>query len=83
MTPDELRGLLLEEIANIAPEAEVSSCDPDADLREAFDLDSMDFLNLVTALHKRLGIDIPEPDYARLSSVNAAVGYLLGRQGAA
>ncbi len=81
MTEAELKDLLLAEIGNIAPEADPAAIDPNGDLREAFDLDSMDFLNLVTALHKRLGIDIPETDYARLSSLNAAIAYLALRQG--
>jgi len=76
---DDIRKTLAEEIVNIAPEADVPAADPDADLRESFDLDSMDFLNLIIALHKRLGIDIPEADYARLSSLNAAIAYLAER----
>ena len=79
MKSDELKKVLLEEIANIAPETEGAPVDPDANLREVFDLDSMDFLNLVTAIHKRLGVDIPEADYARLSSLNAASAYLATR----
>ena len=37
--------------------------DPSADLREALDIDSMDFLNFITAMHRRLGIDVPEIDF--------------------
>ncbi len=79
MKIDELKKVLLDEIANIAPETEGAPVDPDANLREVFDLDSMDFLNLVTAIHKRLGVDIPEADYAGLSSLNAASAYLAAR----
>jgi len=64
----------------MAPEADVAAADPDADLRESFDPDLMDFLNLIIALHKRLGIDIPEADYARMSSLNAAIAYLTERR---
>jgi len=34
--------------------------DPAADLREALDIDSMDFLNLFMVVHHRLGVDIPD-----------------------
>ena len=81
MSNDNFRQILLEEIGKIAPEVEGTAVDPDAGLREAFDLDSMDFLNLVSAIHKRLGIDVPEADYARLSSLNAASAYLAQRAG--
>jgi acyl carrier protein len=36
----------------------------------------MDFLNLVTALHDETGIEVPERDYARLSSIEGFVGYV-------
>jgi acyl carrier protein len=29
------------------------------------------------ALHERLGVEIPEADYARLATLNGAVDYLL------
>jgi acyl carrier protein len=45
-------------------------------LREALDLDSMDFMNFVVALHERTGIDIPEADYPRLRTLNGAIAYL-------
>jgi len=77
MTAEEIKRVLFEELANIAPEADPAAVDPDADLREELDIDSMDFLNLIIALHKRLKVEIPEADYARLATVNGAVGYLL------
>ena len=40
----------------------------------------MDFLNFITAIHHRLGIDIPEINYPKLVSLNGAVTYLTARQ---
>lgn len=79
MTPDEIRQIVLSQLSNIAPEADPAAVDPTADLREALDLDSMDFLNFVIALHERLKIDIPETDYPRLVTIAGAVDYLLTR----
>lgn len=76
MKRDDIRQLLLEELGNLAPEAALGTVAPDADLRETLDLDSMDFLNLVLALHKRLAIDIPERDYAQLRTIEGATEYL-------
>jgi acyl carrier protein len=76
MKPDEIKQVLLEELGNLAPETDPVAVSPDADLREALDLDSMDFLNLVIALHKRLSIDIPERDYGELRTLRGAVDYL-------
>ena len=41
------------------------------------DLDSMDFLNLVTALHEETGIDVPERDYPQLSTLAGFVSYVV------
>ncbi|MCG8546426.1 MAG: acyl carrier protein [Alphaproteobacteria bacterium] len=79
MTEDEIRAVLLDELARIAPDVDPGDVDPTGDLREEFDIDSMDFLNLVTALHERLGVEIPEADYQELASLDGAVAYLRAR----
>jgi len=77
MTREEIRGLIVETLGSIAPEADASGLDPKADIRESLDIDSLDFLNFVIALHERLRIDIPEVDYPRLFTLNGAIDYLL------
>ncbi len=72
----ELSAIVKEEFNNIAPEVDLATIDPAADLREAVDIDSMDFLNLVTALHHRTGIDIPEIDYPKLATLSGIIAYL-------
>lgn len=76
MTNDELRAAVIDELGNIAPETDAATIDPNGDLREALDIDSLDFLNFLAALHERLGINVPERDYAKLLTVNGAVAYL-------
>jgi acyl carrier protein len=82
MTDDDLRATLLRVLGGIAPEADLAHLDPDTPLREQLDLDSMDVLNVAVGLHDALGIDIPETDYPRLATLNAAVAYLAGRSAA-
>jgi len=81
MTDEDIRTVLRDELGNIAPEADLASVDAGADLREALDIDSMDFLNFITAIHQRLGVDIPEVDYANLFTLNGAIGYLKKKLG--
>lgn len=76
MTDVEIRAAVIEELGNIAPETDAATIDPDDDLREALDIDSLDFLNFLAALHKRLGVNVPESDYAKLLTVNGAAAYL-------
>ncbi len=83
MSEIDIRKVVEEELGNIAPEVDLATVDPAADLREAIDIDSMDFLNLVTALHKRTGINIPETDYPKLFTLSGMIGYLEGKLKAA
>ncbi len=83
MTRDDIRLAVIEELGNIAPEADAGTVDPTADLREELDIDSMDVLNLVIALHKRLQVDIPDADAPQLVTLDGAVDYLAGKLGVA
>ncbi len=76
MTDIDIRKVVQEELNNIAPEVDIAKVDPAADLRDALDIDSMDFLNFITAIHTRLGIDVPEPDYPKLITLDGAVKYI-------
>jgi acyl carrier protein len=76
MNETDIRTILCGELGNIAPEMDLQKLAPAADLREALDIDSMDFLNFVIAVHHRLGIDIPELDYPKLITLDGAVKYL-------
>lgn len=73
------KSTICEILSGIAPEADFSGISGNQDLREALDLDSMDFLNFVIALHERTGVDIPEVDYPKLRTLDSAVAYLAPR----
>lgn len=77
MNQDQARTLIVDELASIAPEADFAALDPGADLREMLDIDSLDFLNFISALHKKVGINVPESDYRRLLTLDGAVAYLV------
>lgn len=81
MTESELERVVAEVLAAIAPEADLSAVKPGADLRDALDLDSMDFLNLVIGLHERLGVEIPEADYPKLFTKGGLLAYLAEKTG--
>ena len=76
MTDTELRSTVLEALQNIAPEADLSTLKPAARIRDQLDMDSMDFLNFIIALHTALKIDIPERDYPKLTSIDSCIRYL-------
>ena len=76
MNEQSIRSLMAEVLAGIAPEADLSTIGDDTDLREALDLDSMDFLNFVIGLNQRSGVAIPESDYPKLYTTRGIVSYL-------
>ncbi|MEX0958375.1 MAG: phosphopantetheine-binding protein [Burkholderiales bacterium] len=73
---DDIRSTVLAELLRIAPEVEPEELEPATPLRDQVDLDSMDWLNFIIALHTRLQVDIPESDYAKLVTLNDVIGYL-------
>ncbi len=78
MNTTDARALIDRLIHRIAPEVDLAEADPQAPLQDTLDLDSMDFLNLVTAVHEETGIDIPERDYPQLGSLDGFADYVAG-----
>jgi len=76
MTEAEIRRAFLEELTSIAPDIDSATVDDDDHLQDDLELDSMDFLNLITALHKRLGVAVPEGDYPQIATLGRALRYL-------
>lgn len=79
MTRTEIRSLVLRAIGRVAPEADLSTLRGDVDIRDELDIDSIDFVKFLTALHEDLRCDIPERDYSELSTVDGAERYLTRR----
>lgn len=76
MTASEIKSVIRDILGGIAPEADLDAVAGGEDLRDALDLDSMDFLNFVLALHEHTGKDIPEADYPRLRTLDGVIAYL-------
>lgn len=72
----DIRSMIINAILEVAPEIDEAAVDSDADWREECDIDSMDFLNVLTALKKTTGVSIPERDYPQLETLNRFVDYL-------
>lgn len=80
MKDAEIRQAVLATIESIAPDADVQSLPADRPLRQAIELDSLDWLNVIASLHDRLSIEIPESDCGQLDTVNAIADYVAARQ---
>lgn len=80
MTDQDVSTALAEELHRIAPDVCLEDINLAGDLREEFDIDSMDFLTLITALGKRFDLDMPEADYPKMQSFNILTDYLSARK---
>ena len=76
MTREEIRKTIVEVIARIVPDEDVSKLVGDVRIRDQIDLDSMDFLDIIMELRKRYGIEVPEEDYMKFSTLDGSVDYL-------
>lgn len=76
MNATDIRAIALATLQAIAPEVETERLRGDRPLRHQVDLDSMDWLNFLLGLNKKLGIEIPEADYAKLVTLDDVVAYI-------
>lgn len=76
MTEAAIKDVVFRLLRKIAPEANLEELSPDADLREALDIDSFDFLNFLIAIHENLKVEIPEADYAQVRTLDGVVRYV-------
>jgi acyl carrier protein len=76
MNNNALYQQFIEELLKVAPDLDAEDIDANAHLMNDIGIDSMDFLNLVIALHKRFAVNIPEADYKQLATPAQAANYL-------
>jgi acyl carrier protein len=71
---------VLRLVTEIAPDVDPATVLPGVDFRDQFDFDSMDTLNFAIALHRELGVEVPEADYSQLASLDKCVAYVAARK---
>jgi len=79
MTDSDIKKIIFAELATVAPEGDPSALSPTANVRESLDIDSYDFLQFLVALSEKLGVEVPEKDYAKFSTLEGMVQYLASR----
>ncbi|QOY54514.1 acyl carrier protein [Candidatus Sulfurimonas marisnigri] len=75
MTKEELKRAIIEQILEIAPDVDESEIDPDANIQRSLEIDSFDFLKILTSLNEKVGIEVPEADYAKVDTVKHMAEY--------
>jgi acyl carrier protein len=76
MNREEIRSIILEQLKKTAPETDPGTLAPDDNIRETLNIDSFDALQFLVALNEKLGIDIPEEDYGKTTTLGSLTDYL-------
>ncbi len=79
MTKEEIKIAIIEQILLIAPDIEKNEIVPDENLQRSLEIDSFDFLNILTALNQELGVEVPESDYGKVDTLEHMADYFAER----
>ena len=79
MTKEQIQEAIIAQIQTIAPEIEQDDIRPDAHIQRSLEIDSFDFLKILTALKEILGVEVPEADYAKVDTLNKMRDYFAER----
>ncbi len=79
MTKEEIMGTIIDEILVVAPDVEENEIEPGENLQRSLEIDSFDFLKVLTALKERLGVEVPEADYAKVDTLEHMTDYFMQR----
>ena len=79
MTKEDIKNTIIEKIIEIAPDIEVSDIEPNENIQRSLEIDSFDFLKLLTALNEQLGVEVPEADYSKVDTLEHMADYFLER----
>lgn len=76
MTQQEIKQSLFTLLKQIAPETEPTSLKPDENIREKLNIDSFDTLQFIVSVNEKFGIEIPEEDYGKITTIDSLTSYI-------
>lgn len=79
MTKEEIKTAIIGQILEIAPEVGEDQIIPDNNIQRSLEIDSFDFLKILTALNDLLGVEVPESDYAKVDTLEHMSEYFVQR----
>lgn len=75
MKKEELKRIIIEQILEVAPDVEESEIVLSQNIQRSLEIDSFDFLNILTAMYEKVGIEVPEADYSKVDTVENMAEY--------
>ena len=80
MNEEEIKKTIFQSLKQIAPDTEPSALQPDESIRETLNIDSFDTLQFIVALDEKFGIEIPEQDYGKITTLKDLVSYIMDKK---
>lgn len=75
MTQELIKKSIIGQILEIAPDIVESDIVADKNIQRSLEIDSFDFLKILTALNDILGVEVPEKDYAKVDTLEHMTHY--------
>ena len=75
MTVEEIKRAIIEQILEVAPDVEEEEIEPNESIQRSLEIDSFDFLKILTALNLHLGVEVPEADYGKVDTLEHMADY--------
>lgn len=79
MTNEQIKQSIIDQILEIAPDIDESDIIPDKNIQRSLEIDSFDFLKILTALNDVLGVEVPEADYSQVDTLEHMTDYFAKR----
>lgn len=77
MTQEQIKQAIIDQILEIAPDIEQGDIIPDKNIQRSLEIDSFDFLKILTALNEIIGVEVPEKDYAKVDTLEHMTQYFV------
>lgn len=79
MTKEQITAAIIGQILLIAPDVDESDIIPDKNIQRSLEIDSFDFLKILTALSDVIGVEVPESDYSKVDTLEHMSDYFAAR----
>lgn len=79
MTHEQIKRAIIDEILTIAPDVDEADIVPDKNIQRSLEIDSFDFLKILTALKETVGVEVPESDYRQVDTLEHMIAYFSER----
>jgi len=77
MNKDEIKSIIIKTILEVAPDIEEQEIEPNENLQQSLEIDSFDFLKILTQMNEEISIEVPESDYSKVGTLEDMAEYFM------